>query len=96
MHRHLMQFLISTNQFYIKQGFKQGHSTTHTLLEIREKLRQACDAGRRYSCGVSFLDFQKVFDMVNPSIFLKKLQHCSIKGMTNKWFNSFFTDQIEF
>ena len=55
MHKHLMQFLISTNQFYNKQfGFKQGHSTTHALLEIREKLRQACDAGRRYSCGVFF------------------------------------------
>ena len=46
---------------------------THTLLEITEKIKQACDSGK-YACGV-LLDLQKVFDTVNHDILLKKLNH---------------------
>ena len=47
-----MQFLNLTNQFYEKQfDFSHGHSATHAFIEIIEKIRQACDAGK-YSCGV--------------------------------------------
>ena len=95
MHKHLTQFLNLTNQFYDKQfGFRHGHSTMHALLEITEKMRQAHDAGK-YSCGV-LLDLQKAFDTVNHCILLKKLEHYSIRGITNKWFNSFLTDQTQF
>ena len=44
----------------------------NALLEITEKIRQACDAGK-YSCGV-VLDLQKAFDTVNHCILLKKIR----------------------
>ena len=91
MLKHLTQFLNLTNQFYHKQfGFRHGHSTTHALLELTEKIRQACDA-EKYSCGV-FLDLQKAFNTVNHCILLKKLEHYGIRGIANKWFNLFLTD----
>ena len=57
-------FLIINSILFEKQfGFRHCHSTTHALIEITEKFKQACDP-RQYACGVS-LDLQKAFDTVN-------------------------------
>ena len=42
--------ILSEKQF----GLRNNHSTTHALLEITQKIKQACDAGE-FACGV-FLD----------------------------------------
>ena len=63
---------------YEKQfGFRNYHSTTHALLEITEKIKQACDTGQ-FACGV-FLNLQKAFDTVNHTILLKKLTHMGLE-----------------
>ena len=66
----------------------------HALLEITEKIKQACDSGK-YACGV-FLDLQKAFDTVNHDILLKKLNHYGIRGIANNWFCSFLSDRMQF
>ena len=50
---------------------RNNHSTTHALLEITEKIKQACDTGQ-FLCEV-FLDLQKAnsesyysFEKANP------------------------------
>ena len=88
-------FLNKNNVLYERQfGFHPNHSTTHALLEITEKIKQACDSGK-YACGV-FLDLQKAFDTVNHDILLKKLNHYGIRGIANNWFCSFLSDRMQF
>ena len=36
-----------------------------------------------------FVDLQKAFDNVDHSILLSKLCHNGIRGLTNKWFESY-------
>ena len=95
VHKRLTRFLNKNAILYEKQfGFRNNHSTTHALLEITEKIKQACDAGQ-FACGV-FLDLQKAFDTVNHTILLRKLTHYGIRCVANKWFQSFLEDRKQF
>ena len=94
VHKRLTTFLKKNAIFYEKQfGFRK-HSITDALFEITEKIKQVCDAGQ-FTCGV-FLDLQKAFDTVNHTILLKKLTHYVIRGVANKWFQSFLEDRKQF
>ena len=71
--------LKQNNAFYKYQfGFRNNHSTNHTLTEITEQIQNACDKNL-FTCGV-YLHLQKVFDTVNHEILLLKLKHYKIKG----------------
>ena len=48
--------ILFTNQF----GFRSKHSTTHALINITEKIREALDQDK-VACGI-FVDLQKAFD----------------------------------
>ena len=78
--------------FYNLQfGFRPKHSTSHTLTNITEEIRNSLDKGN-FSCAV-FVDFQKAFDTVNHSILLSKLNHYGIRGSMNKWFESYLCNR---
>ena len=85
---------LENNIFYKYQfGFRANHSTTHTLTDITEQIRNACDKGL-YTCGI-YLDLQKAFDTVNQTILLAKLKHYGIKGTSLDWFKSFICDRVQ-
>ena len=71
MQSRLYLFLEPNNVFYyLKQfGFRNGHSTTLTLLAITGKIREACDKGFFSLVGYIFLDFKKAFDTESHSSF---------------------------
>ena len=46
-------------------------------------------------CGI-FVDFEKTIDTVDHNILLKRLDHCGVKGISNKWFESYLTDRKQF
>ena len=95
VHMRLTKFLNKYGILYEKQfRLRNNHSTTHALLEITEKIKQACDTGQ-FARGV-FLDLQKAFDTVNHTILLEKLTHYGIRGVANKWFHSFLEDRKQF
>ena len=73
-------------------GFQKKHSTNHALIDITEKIRSAL-AQNIFAFGI-FIDLQKLFDTVNRDILLHKLDHNGIRGLPNKWFQSFFFRKI--
>jgi hypothetical protein len=65
-HEYLIKYkLIHPNQ----SGFRSKHSCVTTLTKIVDHILIEMDQGN-YT-GVLFLDFKKVFDMVNRTILLK-------------------------
>ena len=48
---------------------------------------KALDDGN-FACYI-FVDIEKAFDTVDLSILLSKLCHYGIRGLTNKWFESY-------
>ena len=67
VHQRLYLFLESNKVLYDEQfGFRNKHSTTHALIEITEKIREALDK-KQFACGI-FIDLQKAFDTINHNI----------------------------
>ena len=75
-------------------GFREGYSTTLSLLEFIDKIRENLDNGE-YTLSF-FIDFTKAFDTVDHSILLYKLEHYGIRGHTNKFFKSYLSDRKQF
>ncbi len=92
MHTRLYDFIETLDQFYDKQfGFRKKYSTNHALLSIVEGIRENLD-NKSFVCGV-FIDLEKAFDTVNHNIQLKKLDYYGIRGIANKWFQSYLSER---
>ena len=90
----LTTFLNRFNCFYkYRFGFRNKHSTTHTLIEITENIREALDNGN-YACGV-FIDLQKAFDTVNHDILFRKLNYYGVRGIALEWFKSYLSNRMQ-
>ena len=77
VHERLYSFLEKEQLLFEGQfGFRNNRSTTDALIDITERIRNACDKGL-YACG-AFLDFSK-------------LAHYGIRGQANNWFQSYLT-----
>uniref|UniRef100_A0A7M5VBW5 Reverse transcriptase domain-containing protein n=1 Tax=Clytia hemisphaerica TaxID=252671 RepID=A0A7M5VBW5_9CNID len=95
MYSRVVEFLNQFNQIYSRQfGFRKGHSTTHTLMNILERIREHLDGGG-FACGV-FVDLQKAFDTVDHEILISKLDHYGIRGNTKAWFKSYLSDRSQY
>jgi hypothetical protein len=95
MFHRLNNFLEKHKCIYKHQyGFRNKHSTTHALIEITEKIRQALD-NKNFACGV-FIDIQKAFDTVDHKILLCKLQHYGVRGIPLCWFSSYLYNRKQF
>ena len=79
----IYKYLEKFNILYeFQYGFRQGHSTTHALVEIVDKIKMAMD-NKETTCGI-FLDLSKAFDIVSHEILLHKLDHYGIRGPDKK------------
>ena len=95
MYDRVYKFLSGQNSFFDKQfGFRNKHSTSHTLISLTEYVRKALD-NKKLACGI-FIDLKKTFDTVNHDILLKKLSYYGIRGLSNEWFKSYLTDRNQF
>ena len=95
MHSRVTSFLETYQCIYPLQfGFRKKHSTTHALINIIELIKSAFDQSK-FACGI-FVDFSKAFDTVDHNILLQKLSHYGIRGLSNKWFESYLTGRKQF
>ena len=95
MFTRLYSFLEKNNSIYLKQfGFRKNHSTTHALFSLTEQVRLALDKNE-IACGV-FIDLKKAFDTVSHDILIKKLDYYGIRGVANRWFESYLTKRTQF
>ena len=94
VHNRLCNFLEKHKLLYEQQyGFQEKYSTNNAFIDITEKIRSALDQNT-FACGV-FIDLQKAFDTVNHDILLHKLDHYGIRGLPNKWFQSFLSGRSQ-
>ena len=90
----LDSFLNSSDIIYKFQfGFRKQYSTNHALLSIVEQIRSSLD-NKMFACGI-FIDLEKAFDTVNHEILLSKLHHYGIRGVSNKWFQSYLHNRYQ-
>ncbi len=95
MHKRLYDFLELHNVLFMNQfGFRQKHSTAHSLIDITEQIKESIDKGK-FGCGI-FIDLKKAFDTVNHQILLTKLEHYGVRGPLLKWFESYLTDRKQY
>ena len=92
MYTRLINFFEKNDVLFHGQfGFRANHSTSQALILITDKIQKAIEE-KLFSCGV-FLDLRKAFVTVDHSILINKLQHYGIRGIANKWFNSYLDDR---
>ena len=64
-------------------GFQVNNSTHHEILNLTDDILTSFEKGQ-FTLGV-FIDLSKVFDTVNHSILMHKLQLYGIKGKCLNW-----------
>ena len=90
MYNRVYTYLAENNISFNKQfGFRAGHSTEHTLLELIDQISNSFN-DISYFLGI-FIDLLKAFDTADHKILLKKLQYYGIKGKNLSWFESYLT-----
>lgn len=81
--------ILSQNQ----HGFTKQKSLDTALSEFVNGIVAALD-GSSVALGL-FIDFSKAFDCVNHEILLLKLERYGVRGVTNKWFESYLSDRSQ-
>ena len=95
VYNHILCYLIDFNVLCDNQyGFRKNHSTTHTLIDLYDKISSVLDR-REHAVGV-FLDLSEAFDTVNHEILFDKLYHYGIRGLALEWVKSYFSERSQF
>ena len=91
----LISFIQKNTILYRKQfGFRNGHSTSHALIDSINKLAKAFE-DKLTVVGI-FLDLSKAFDCIDHSILLQKLRFYGIMGRALQWFESYLKNRKQY
>jgi len=74
-----------------QHGFRRHRSTLSATIRVTDDIKSAGD--QRLFTGAVFVDFESAFDLIQPSILLKKLHELGIRGSQLARFQSYFNDR---
>ena len=90
----IYEYLIKYKLIYPNQsGFRSKHSCVTALTKIVDHILIEVDQGN-YT-GFFFLDFKKVFNMVNRTILLSKLKVYKLDDLSLNWFRSYLSERSQ-
>ena len=92
-----MKFLDANNILYKHQyGFRAKHSTIHPVLHLLNHCAEASNTTPSQLTLATFCDLSKAFDTISPDILWSKLSTYGIRGVPNKWIESYLTNRIQY
>jgi hypothetical protein len=80
--------------YELQFGFREAHSTSMAVLKLLDKIIVSLDKGE--FAAAMFHDFSKAFDTVNHRILLNKFNHYGIRGVANRWVESYLDNRLQF
>ena len=90
MYNRLIKFVDKNDILYKKQfGFRSKHSTVDALKEITANVRSGTDE----EFTIFMLRLRKAFDTINHYSISEKLSQCGVRGIVNKWFQSYLRNR---
>ena len=90
IYKRVYSFLEWNSILYNSQyGFRTNHNCEQAIMELASRLLHAKERGK-HSAGI-FSDLSKVFDTLNHTVLLSKLERLAIRGVANKWFSDYLS-----
>ena len=78
--------------FYNSQyGFRKNHSCSDAIMELTSEILK--NKENNIHTASVFIDLSKAFDTLDPSILLQKMNRYGIRGLPNKWFESYLKNR---
>ena len=88
-----MKFIDANNIFSKHQyGFRAKHSTIHPVLHLLNHCAEASNTTPSQLTLATFCDLGNAFDTISPNILLSKHNTYGIRGVANKWIQSYLTN----
>lgn len=92
LHKHLYSYVVRNDLLHNDQsGFRKNHSCHTSLIQLTNDLFGNINENK--FSGLIFIDFQKAFDVIKPSVLLQKLDILKLNSDFVSLISSFLTDR---
>lgn len=75
-------------------GFRSSQSTSLAVMDFIENITTAVDK-KESAIGI-FIDLRKAFDTINHDILIQKCEYYGIRGVVNKWLQSYLKNRFQY